>query len=104
MLLLTVAYSFIIDMPYITVHSRKFGNCMCLLDEDDYEQLSQYRWGLHGRKYIARMVGRKKVFLQREIIKPLPGYVVVTIDGNRMNNTKSNLCVKLLNRNPVIRR
>ena len=91
-------------MPYITVHSKKYGNKTAVIDEQDYEQVSQYRWGLHGRKYSARMMGRKKAFLQRELLQPPSGYVVVNIDGNRMNNSRSNLCVKLLNHSQGTRR
>lgn len=66
-----------------------------LVDDEDYEYLSQWKWYYH-QGYAIRKISlgngkRKTIRMHNEIITPFSGYVVDHIDGNTLNNLKSNL-------------
>lgn len=69
-----------------------------MVDDEDFESLSNYRWYAAKSKYVyyARRgiwTGSKMVLLSmhRTIMKAQPGQVVDHKDGNTLNNQKSNL-------------
>jgi hypothetical protein len=62
-----------------------------LIDKDDVEWASQYTWIKSSRGYVIRQEGRKVVFLHRQIMNCPKGMVVDHINGNPMDNRKSNL-------------
>ena len=64
------------------------------VDAADYEWLSQYRWfakGTGGKYYAGRAERGEMIMMHREIMKPPPGMVVDHIDGDSLNNRRSNL-------------
>lgn len=71
---------------------------VAIVDDEDFEWLSQWKWNCNKREY-ARRKGRvsdgdrcgKYVAMHREIVHCPDGYVVDHIDGNTLNNQKSNL-------------
>lgn len=73
----------------------------CLIDDDDWEWASKYRWWLVNRGYASRSTtvarrpdGRtinKQLYLHREIIKAPRGRQVDHIDRNKLNNQRKNL-------------
>ena len=72
-----------------------------LVDDEDYEKLSQYKWHARWNKtsntfyadrHTRKSDGRRtKIQMHREIMDASPGLDVDHIDHNGLNNTKSNL-------------
>lgn len=73
----------------------------CMVDDEDFEILSQYRWitlkGKHTH-YAHRMIqpdgtkaSRTSTLMHRQILNVLKGMVVDHIDGNGLNNTRANM-------------
>lgn len=77
---------------------------VALVDDDDYTSLSIFKWHYQTRGYAARSFGSRgnQVFLwiHRIVVNAPPGMQVDHVDGNRLNNQKSNLrvCTGLENR------
>ena len=79
----------------------KLTNCdkYTLVDEQDYENCSDYRWRLDRRYVWCRKDygyenGVRKqsfIYLHRLLISPPKGMVVDHIDGNPLNNIRNNL-------------
>lgn len=65
-----------------------------LVDEEDYDLVNSYSWYAHksdNRMYAARKDSNgKHVYLHRFLVGKI-GYLVDHIDGNGLNNQKSNL-------------
>jgi hypothetical protein len=67
---------------------------IAVVDAEDFEELNQYKWyALKGLNtfYAARREGRETILMHRVIMKPPKGMVVDHIDGNGLNNRRSNL-------------
>ena len=68
---------------------------VALVDDDDYEYLSQWLWRFDRSGYAIRsfyVEGKKKrLYMHRFLMSPAPGQVVDHIDGDGLNNQKSNL-------------
>jgi hypothetical protein len=64
------------------------------VDAADYEWLSAFRWHAtcaRGRYYAATVVHGKSISMHRMIMNPPAGMVTDHIDGNSLNNPRSNL-------------
>ena len=75
---------------YIALTRGKFA----MVDAADYEWLSQYKWSATSsglNTYACRNVRGKIVLMHRFIMKAPKGMVVDHIDGNGLNNCRSNL-------------
>lgn len=69
---------------------------ICLIDDEDYDLLSKYKWRLNDQGYIlSEKVGR----IHRVIMKAKEGQLVDHINCDRLDNRKSNLrfCTKSQN-------
>jgi hypothetical protein len=75
-----------------------------LVDDEDYEELVRYRWYAHnpdnGRIFYAktnlpRIINkpRTQLWMHKILLNPPKGMEVDHIDGNGLNNQKSNLRV-----------
>lgn len=69
----------------------------CLVDDEDYEYLNQWSWGEGSWGYARRGKpkhedGRSSIILMHRVILKVPDNLLSDhIDGNRLNNQKSNL-------------
>ncbi len=91
----------LIDRPI--VEQPKNGNIrfipltkgkIAIVDAEDYEHLKQYKWYADiqtGRFYACRFANKKKIYMHRYLTNPPDGLVVDHIDGNGLNNCRSNL-------------
>lgn len=82
-----------------------------MIDDCDYERLRRHKWSFDKNGYAVRKVivsGRaRKILLHREILSAPAGMDVDHIDGNRLNNMRSNLriCTRAqncMNRKPLL--
>jgi len=63
-----------------------------MVDDSDFEELNKYNWQLSNFNAVVRHVkGEKQVQLHRMVMKAPLGIEIDHIDGNRLNNQKSNL-------------
>jgi hypothetical protein len=61
-----------------------------IVDDDDYEELSKYKWYFDGF-YAVRYEDGKLIFMHRQIVNAPKGLVVDHINRNKLDNRKSNL-------------
>ncbi|MFD0710604.1 HNH endonuclease [Paenibacillus sp. GCM10027626] len=69
---------------------------ICLVDDDDYELLSKYSWNKSQYGYAYRLGDRSKgeiwkILMHREIMQARENQFIDHINGNRLDNRKSNL-------------
>lgn len=83
-------------MKQISLHPLCQGT-YALVDDDDYERLKTFKWcsyrGLYAWRYTstAEKAKRKAFYMHREVLHAPPGAHVDHINGNRLDNRKSNL-------------
>ena len=70
-------------------------NKFALVDPEDYEWLSQWRWVCRGggSPYAVRFEKGKIIWMHREIMKPPPGMIVDHVKNNTLNNCRHALRV-----------
>jgi len=89
-------------------HISLTKNRFAIVDEQDYERLARFKWCVSctGRKklYACRMVGRSVVRMHSEIMQAPKGMVVDHIDGNGLNNCRTNLRICTYSQNLCNRR
>jgi len=61
------------------------------IDDEDYEWLNQYKWQLTDTGYAKMALKGKTKRMHRFIMKEPDGLQIDHIDGNKLNNQKSNL-------------
>lgn len=70
---------------------------VAIVDDEDFDTIAQYRWHYAVCGYAMRntpmvnWVRGKMSYMHREIIKPPEGFEVDHINGNRLDNRRSNL-------------
>jgi hypothetical protein len=69
---------------------------VALVDDEDYEYLSQFKWNVNGGGYAEAwtpMINgkRRRIKMHREIIKASNGLIVDHINHNCLDNRKENL-------------
>jgi hypothetical protein len=78
--------------------SGKNKNLVCLVDDEDYESLSKYRWYLsrkgyaqRNRRYVNKIPDRLPVQMHTMIIGNKDGLVIDHVNNNKLDNRRSNL-------------
>lgn len=65
---------------------------VCLIDEQDYDMLSQHKWYLKLGKYAMTTINRKNYTMHRMILGLTDRKILVDhINGNGLDNRKANL-------------
>ena len=79
----------------LELYSRRGAQRFVAIDDADLAVLSQWRWRFHPEGYAVRSVGSGSVLMHRELLGVGPGDErhVDHIDGDRLNNQRSNLRV-----------
>lgn len=64
-----------------------------LVDDEDFDYLSRWRWTRHSGGYACRTAHRRKVLMHREIARPPADLEVDHINRNKLDNRRLNLRV-----------
>lgn len=74
-----------------------------IVDDEDYEYLSQFKWhttGYPGLEYASRCFGNQKVMRMHRELMDCPSHLTVDhINGNRLDNRRSNLRIATIQQN-----
>jgi len=63
-----------------------------LIDDEDFERVSQYRWGMYPScRYVTATINGKTTSIHRFVMNAEQGQYVDHINGDRLDNRKSNL-------------
>lgn len=70
------------------------GN-MVLVDDEDFEYLNHWKWQMHTGGYAYRTTGntgnRRVIYMHREVNKTPRGMITDHINGDKLDNRRSNL-------------
>lgn len=83
----------------LKINSRKYGEKEFIIDNEDYKKVKDYKWHLmkvknFNRFYIVstgKTEYRRNIYLHRLIMNCPESKIIDHIDGNTLNNQKSNL-------------
>ncbi len=62
-----------------------------LIDDEDYSIISQYNWYLSSKRYLVTRSNKKEIRLHRFLMNCPPTKIVDHINGDTLDNRKSNL-------------
>lgn len=78
----------------IIIGNRRYGQQVCLVDEEDFEHLSKFKWHLLQNSktfYANTIIDGKTVKMHRLIMNAKTGEFIDHRDHNGINNCRSNL-------------
>lgn len=87
-------------MKILTIKSSKLGLQPSLVDDGDFDRLSQYNYSISHYGYAVRFSGRQTIFLHQDVLGKAPlGLTINHINGNKLDNQKGNLrfCDRTIN-------
>lgn len=72
---------------------------VALVDDENYEYLSTFKWSQSGGGYARTVIARKPYYMHKMVMMCGSDDMVDHIDGNKLNNQKFNLrkCTQLEN-------
>lgn len=63
-----------------------------IADEEDYDFLAQWRWGISfSGSYVVRKEKEKRIYMHRVVNQTPPGMITDHVNGNKLDNRKVNL-------------
>lgn len=88
---------------------RASGGEIVFVDDEDYDFLNQWKWStvkgknkIYAKRNLPRGIGsRKAMYMHREVLHNPIGKSIDHIDGNGLNNQKSNLRVCTISQNSM---
>ena len=84
----------------IPLHGRHGKGRYALVDDEDYEYLSQFRWSVYKLGYVMRNENGRSILMHREIMGVTARDLVVDhINHNTLDNRRSNLRVSTVQEN-----
>lgn len=90
-------------MKEIKIKSKKFGERIVTIDENDYEKIKGYSLSLFKNRDLLYVrtswINGKRFLLHRYLTDCPDGMVVDHIDGNPLNNCRSNLRICTMQQN-----
>ena len=95
-------------MKKLKIHGKKGEGQFALVDDADYQELSQYKWYLSNKNYVMRNEYKGKgkntvVRLHRQIINAEKDQQVDHINRNPLDNRRCNLRIATASENSVNR-
>jgi|CXWK01.1.fsa_nt_gi hypothetical protein len=90
-------------MKIIVTNTKNGPGKSFIIDDEDYDLVSKWRWNIDDKNVVKRKVydkGKKySQILARMLLKPEKGMEVDHINGNRLDNRRSNLriCTRVQN-------
>ena len=79
------------DIVEIVLYDNDGNECnRAIIDKEDLDKVKGYKWGM-CHNYVSTLYNRKRILLHRFIVDCEDDMMVDHIDGNPLNNTKSNL-------------
>lgn len=73
--------------------SGKYSEKYVIVDDEDYEYLSAFKWQFTSNGYAKRKYGKTSLLMHRVIAKTPDGLVTDHLNHNKLDNRKSNLRV-----------
>lgn len=77
---------------------------VAIIDDEDYERINQHKWYAYKSKrtfYAQRRDGKKILWMHRIIINPSPDEQIDHINGDGLDNRKSNLRIATQHQNTM---
>jgi hypothetical protein len=93
-------------MKYITTANYRSDGKLklkVLVDDNDFELISKYHWHASKDKSVKATINGKKILLHRFLMDCPRHLEVDHIDGNRLNNMRSNLRLATSSQNKMNR-
>jgi len=82
-------------MKKVYLSGEKGRGMYAIVDDADYEFLNQFSWSLHSAGYAQRKLRFKgkhiTILMHRQLIHSECGFEIAHLDGNPLNNQRSNL-------------
>jgi phage pi2 protein 07 len=82
-------------MKLIALRGKRGKGKYTLVDDSDYKQLINYNWYMTSHGYVATDIKTKRTYrqkrLHRILLQPSKGKVIDHINGNPLDNQRSNL-------------
>lgn len=80
-------------MKQIELGGKRGIGIFVTVDDNDYLNVSRYKWCLSSRGYAMRTEDGKTIFMHRQIMNTPKGFSTDHVDGDKLNNQRFNLRV-----------